>query len=352
MHILDDIQRRSKSNQKNAYSSYQISSASEHNCDSHRAFLSKFLNGAARPVDRRYKVPSASAGSNANSDLKTTAKRNSKPRAIRSKRVASSKQASIPAILFPSCRGEKKPKKHRSNQTEDNRRNKCGEYSRRYRTEDSQVEDTSLSEQSWLPDDPVEIIPDTEDGFPSPSAKKPTFVAMIKTAIRDLKKYRQTTVEAISKYIILRYKFENDILLQYLLDWMTDMRILERRGENYVFSSQRLVKKTTVAYIQDRRSRTSRRRKKSKRRSRSRKRKSSRGRRKSKRRRYELRDYGKSRKPQCARKKVKRAHRNDFPQCRKPCTCKKELRAAKNRVKVKSRYVRRGGKIYKEEEYI
>lgn len=275
---------------------------------------------------------------------------------------------SVPAILFPSCarREDKRHVRYPRSQRQTHNTNLSSQGSRNG--------ESGTSQGSWKPEsDASSLLLEKES--PNPSGTKPTFVAMIKTAIRDLRRYKRTSVEAISKYILLRYQVQNDILLQYLLDWMTDMDILERKEHNYVFSKKRLVKKTTVAVIKNRkRSRSSRRRRKSKRsskyksRSKSRRTKRSRDaygvncgqkkrRRRSRKRRqtcaYEFEDYNEPPKRKCRKTKSKKqSKRRKKSKPRKPCTCRHELRAAKNRVKVKSRYVRRGGKIYKEEEYI
>lgn len=281
-----------------------------------------------------------------------------------SRRITSSINlpVSVSDILFPSCaNGEKnryvKYSHNRSKNTQKSNASSQGNTS----------ESSGTGQGSWKPVESETSSLFMQDESPNPSGTKPTFVAMIKTAIRDLRRYKRTSVEAISKYILLRYQVQNDILLQYLLDWMTDMNILERKEHNYVFSCKRLVKKTTVAVVNNnKRSRSSKRRKRSsKHRSRSRGRRAGRSkerythkkRRSHQRKRrtcaYEpVEYYEPARRKRRQRKSKRQGSKKKKVAIRKPCTCKHELRAAKNRVKVKSRYVRRGGRIYKEEEYI
>ncbi|XP_076812566.1 uncharacterized protein LOC143459347 isoform X2 [Clavelina lepadiformis] len=188
----------------------------------------------------------------------------------------------------------------------------------------------------------------TDTDQPVPSGKSPTFIAMVKTAIRDLKPFNLTGKDAISKYIQLRYHVKNASLLSYVLKWMVEMGLLKQRNGQYRFSGKRLVKKQTVAVLG------------------SLKRKAL----KAKLHRKNLKKVNDHFKAKLSRKKKlnsKKRRKNKKSKTRKSkcrkvlkrnkcknekCTCAKELKALKNRIKVKTRYIRKNGKIYKQEEYI
>merc|ERR1719171_872314 len=79
---------------------------------------------------------------------------------------------------------------------------------------------------------------------PMPSARVPTFIAMVKTAIRDLEKIHMTSREALSKYIALRYRVKNDALLKFALKWMTKMGVIQKTNGLFYFTSKRAVTKS------------------------------------------------------------------------------------------------------------
>uniref|UniRef100_F6SSF8 H15 domain-containing protein n=2 Tax=Ciona intestinalis TaxID=7719 RepID=F6SSF8_CIOIN len=84
---------------------------------------------------------------------------------------------------------------------------------------------------------------------PVPSARVPTYIAMVKTAIRDLTPFDITGRDAISRYIQIRYRIKNDDLLRYVLKWLVDMGVLNMKDRNYYFVGKSLVRKKTVAHV-------------------------------------------------------------------------------------------------------
>lgn len=190
---------------------------------------------------------------------------------------------------------------------------------------------------------------DDHQKVPMPSGHAPTFISMVKTAIRDLKPFNVTSVEAISKYVQIRYHVVNEHLLRYILKWMVDLGVLRCVAGQYSFTHKRLVKKATVAVLRDKGGRRSfKRPRHGKLRLRRSKRKPKRkklGRGKRRKTKHGIRRKGKrARKHKRGKKKV------DSKQ--EPCTCSKEITSSRNRVKVRTRYIRRKGKIYKQDEYV
>jgi len=83
-----------------------------------------------------------------------------------------------------------------------------------------------------------------ESKIPMPSSRVPTFIAMVKTAIRDLAKFHMTSRKAISKYIALRYRVQNEPLLKFALKWMTKMGVIAKTNGLYYFTSKKAIKKS------------------------------------------------------------------------------------------------------------
>uniref|UniRef100_H2YWB6 H15 domain-containing protein n=1 Tax=Ciona savignyi TaxID=51511 RepID=H2YWB6_CIOSA len=190
---------------------------------------------------------------------------------------------------------------------------------------------------------------------PVPSARIPTFIAMVKTAIRDLKPFRITGRDAIARYIQIRYRVRNDDLLKYVLKWLVDMGVLTVKDKNYLFVGKRLVTKKTVAIV--RKSKKTalqqllRKRKMKKLKKKKHKRSSKKLKERSRRSKKMKHRKGKrsKRSKRCKSKKCSKKRKK----CRNAkCTCSKELKSRKNRIKWKTRYIRKNGKIYKQDEYV
>ncbi|XP_039274705.2 uncharacterized protein LOC120348611 [Styela clava] len=214
---------------------------------------------------------------------------------------------------------------------------------------------------------------------PSCSHRLPTFIVMIKTAIRDLRPFKITSMEAISKYIELRYRVKNDNLLNYILEWMVDMRVLRAWSGHYYFTKSRLVKKTTVAVLGKGAGKHGKNKKLKKVTSKQKKKNAKklwkkgfkqcnvhkngvqfaqkgRGKKGKQIDESEL-DDEQNNAPKSRKNKHKKGKKSGRKQKKNKdkktkCTCTKELTSAKNRVKLKTRYVRRRGKIYREEEFV
>lgn len=157
---------------------------------------------------------------------------------------------------------------------------------------------------------------------PFPSSKVPTFIEMVKTAIRDLSKFDMTRRKTIARYIELRYKVRNDDLLKFALKWMLKMKILKRSEGLYYLSKKRGATKN-----------------KSKKGRKTNKKSKSKSKKKQKKRSQKKKKKPKSKETKKSKKKNK-------------CTCAKDMKKRKNLVKMKTRYVRRNGKIYKEDVYV
>jgi len=73
--------------------------------------------------------------------------------------------------------------------------------------------------------------------FPIPSGSScPSYLTMVKTAVRDLHPYKMTHREGIAKYIEIRYQVKDCKILKMVLKWMLVKGILKRRGCLYHFN--------------------------------------------------------------------------------------------------------------------
>jgi len=225
-------------------------------------------------------------------------------------------------------------------------------------------------------------------GAPSPSSRVPSFIAMVKTAIRDLKPYKLTNREGIAKYIEIRYRVKNCKLLKYVLKWMVEMDILKKKGCNFHFVKKRMVMDSkSVASCNETTDCKPKKKCPPKRRECPPKRKTCPPKRKTCRPKpkclpkrntcrpkpkcppkrnkcrpepkcspkpRKLKCYYRAKSKQCKPKKSKKCKTsNRHEGCeRVRCNCYEKLNSKKNRIKLKSRYVKKCGKIYLESVYI
>jgi len=157
---------------------------------------------------------------------------------------------------------------------------------------------------------------------PFPSSKVPTYIEMVKTAIQDLSKFDMSRRKTIGRYIELRYKVRNGDLLKFALKWMLKMKILKRSDGLYYLS-----KKTGTTKNKSKKDREAKKKSKSK----------------NKKKQKKIIKKKKKKPKSKATKKTKKKNK---------CTCAKDMKKRKNLVKMKTRYVRRNGKIYKEDVYV
>jgi len=101
---------------------------------------------------------------------------------------------------------------------------------------------SSKSETTTSLKDNLSLVSEKQDeekcvNFPIPSGSAcPSYLTMVKTAVRDLHPYKMTHREGIAKYIEIRYQVKDCKILKMVLKWMLVKGILKRRGCLYHFN--------------------------------------------------------------------------------------------------------------------